>query len=99
MDLALWNRLADVGEIYAIPEALTIYTIRKASVSSANLALQQTAAVRIQTEIAIGRHFSSFDEFERHMEDHDPEWNESGATSRRRPGVDGSVGVWRVVSC
>ena len=75
MDLALWNRLADVGEIYALPDALTIYTIRKASVSSANLMLQELAAARIRAEIKLHRRFSSFDEFRRYMEINDRDWD------------------------
>lgn len=53
-DYKLWNALADLGEVYALPRALTVVTIRTTSFSAAGFVEQQQQVARIEQEVAGG---------------------------------------------
>lgn len=73
LDLALFNRLAELGEVYALPQLLTLYTVRRGSVSADRMLEQETAAARVREEVASGRRFASFPDFYA-AKDADPDW-------------------------
>lgn len=63
-DYALWNRLADVGEVYAIPDLLTLYTLRSSRGISARATIdQERMHRRIELEVARGERFGSLEAF------------------------------------
>lgn len=74
LDLALFNRLAELGEVYALPQILTLYTVRRGSVSARRMLEQEMAAARVREEVASGRRFPSFPAFYAAKEA-DPAWS------------------------
>jgi hypothetical protein len=62
-DYALWNRLADVGEVYAIPQPLTLVAIRTRGISADTLLDQQLMQLRVDAEVTAGERFDSYGEF------------------------------------
>ena len=89
-DSALFDRLADLGEVYAIPVPLTLYRIRRTSVSSSNLYRQELGSAQLAEEARIGRRFNSQSDFLAWMEQQ-PSWkarhsNLAAAAMRRQFG-------------
>lgn len=62
-DYKLWNALADLGEVYALPRALTVVTIRTTSFSAADFVEQQQQVARIEQEVAGGPVFDDVTAF------------------------------------
>lgn len=66
-DYKLWNKLAQVGEVYALPGLHTLYTLRSRSISADGMLLQQMTMARIEKETELGKDFRSMLEFEEYM--------------------------------
>lgn len=84
-DAALMNRLADIGEVYAVAEYLTAVTIRPGSLSDTHLEDEAWMGARLQAEATLGEPFASFEDFLVHAKRDEAGWE------RLRRRVDAQV--------
>lgn len=62
-DAALFTRMSHIGEVYVLPKLLTLVTIRRGSVSSEKMLMQQYLADRLTEEEKRQEVFASFEEY------------------------------------